>query len=165
VTHEALRAAVQSADPALPEPVIATMATRLGSRVARDRFSSLLMTAFASVALLLTVVGVYGAVAWVVRHARQEIGIRIALGARSGRIVGDVLRRGLIPVAIGLGVGGAAAIAASSLFTGLVIGATTVSAQIAMAAAGLLIVAAALAAWIPARRALKVDPVAVLRTD
>jgi hypothetical protein len=165
VSHDSLRAAVRNADPALPEPILSTMESRLGARLARDRFSSLLMAVFATVALLLTTIGVYGVVSWVVRHATHEIGIRIALGAGRRRIVRDVLLSGLIPVALGLGLGGAAALATSGLFTGLVVGASAVSAGIAIAAAGVLITAAALAAWIPARRALGVDPVAVLRAD
>jgi hypothetical protein len=165
VSHDSLRAAVRAAEPALPEPIVSTMESRLGVRLARDRFSSLLMAVFASVALLLTTIGVYGVVSWIVRHATHEIGIRIALGAGSRRLVCDVLLRGLIPVGLGLGLGGAAALAASGLFTGLVVGATTVSARIAIAAAGVLIAAAATAAWIPARRALRVDPVAVLRAE
>jgi putative ABC transport system permease protein len=165
VSHDALRAAVRAADPALPEPIVTTMAARLGTRVARDRFSSMLMAVFATVALVLTTIGVYGVVAWVVRQAAHEIGIRIALGAGRGRIIGDVLRGGLIPVALGLGLGGGVAVAASGLFTGLVLGATTVSAEIAVAAAAVLIAVAAVGAWIPARRALRVDPVAVLRAD
>jgi len=165
VSHDALRAAVRAADPALPEPIVTTMAARLGTRLARDRFSSMLMAVFATVALVLTTVGVYGVVAWVVRQAAHEIGIRIALGAGRGRIIADVLRGGLIPVGLGLGLGGAVAVAASGLFTGLVLGATTVSAQIAVMAAAVLIAAAAVGALIPARRALAVDPVAVLRSD
>jgi ABC-type antimicrobial peptide transport system permease subunit len=125
----------------------------------------MLMAVFATVALVLTTIGVYGVVAWVVRQAAHEIGIRIALGAGRGRIIGDVLRGGLIPVGLGLGLGGAVAVAASGLFTGLVLGATTVSAQIAVIAAAVLIAAAAVGALIPARRALVVDPVAVLRAD
>jgi putative ABC transport system permease protein len=165
VSLESLRAAVRAADPALPEPIISTMASRLGARLARDRFSSLLMTVFAAVALLLTTVGVYGVVSWIVRHATHEIGIRIALGAGRSRVVGDALRHGLVPVLIGLGAGGAVALAASGVFAGLVVGATTVSAQVAMLAAAVLVAAAAIAAWIPARRALRVDPVSALRAD
>src|SRR5262245_15916508 len=123
------------------------------------------MTVFASVALLLTAIGVYGVVSWIVRHATHEIGIRIALGAGTRRIVRDVLLRGLIPVGLGLVLGGAAALAASGLFTGLVVGATTVSARIAIVAAAVLLIAAVIASWVPARRALRVDPVAVLRAD
>jgi hypothetical protein len=165
VSHDSLRAAVRAADPALPEPILSTMESRLGARLARDWFSSLLMAVFATVALLLTTAGVYGVVSWIVRHATHEIGVRIALGAGSRRIVRDVLLRGLVPVGLGLVLGGAAALAASGLFTGLVVGATTVSARIAAAAAGVLIAAAAIAAWIPARRAVRVDPVAVLRAE
>jgi ABC-type antimicrobial peptide transport system permease subunit len=73
--------------------------------------------------------------------------------------------RGLIPVGLGLGLGGAAALASSGLFTGLVAGATTVSARIALIAAGVLVTAAAVAAWIRARRALRVDPIAALRAE
>jgi predicted permease len=164
-SHDSLRAAVRAADPDLPEPIISPMASRLGARLARDRFSSLLMAVFASVALLLTTIGVYGVVSWIVRHSTQEIGIRIALGAGGRRVVRDVLQRGLVPVVLGLGLGGAAALAASGLFTGLVVGATTVSARITIAAAAVLMIAAAIAAWFPARRALRVDPVAVLRAD
>jgi ABC-type antimicrobial peptide transport system permease subunit len=120
---------------------------------------------FAAVALLLTTIGVYGVVSWIVRHATHEIGIRIALGAGGRRVVRDVLLRGLIPVSLGLGAGAAVALAASGLFTGLVVGATTVSARITIAAAVVLIGAAAIAAWIPARRALRIDPVAALRAD
>jgi hypothetical protein len=165
VSHDSLRAAVRAADPSLPEPIVSPMASRLGARLARDRFSSLLMAVFASVALLLTTIGVYGVVSWIVRHSTQEIGIRIALGAGGRRVVRGVLQRGLIPVGLGLGLGAAAALTASGLFTGLVVGATTVSARIAIAAAGVLMTAAAIAAWVPARRALRVDPVAVLRAD
>ena len=165
VSHDALRAAILAADPALPEPIVSTMESRLGARLARDRFSSLLMAVFASVALLLTTIGVYGVVSWIVRHGTHEIGIRIALGAGTRRIVRDVLLRGLIPVSLGLVLGGAAALAASGLFTGLVVGATTVSARIAIVAAAVLIFAAVTASWFPARRALRVDPVAVLRAE
>ena len=165
VSVDSLRAAVQRADPSLREPIVSTMQARLGSRLARDRFSSLLVTAFASVALLLTVVGVYGVVSWIVRHATHEIGIRMALGASRPRVLGGVLRQGLQPVIAGLAAGGAAALIASGLFDGLVVGAATVSMRVTATAAAVLFVAAVIAVWIPARRAVAVDPATVLRAD
>jgi hypothetical protein len=165
VSFESLRAAVTRADASLPDPIVSTMQTRLGSRLARDRFSSLLMTAFASVALILTVVGVYGVVAWVVRHTTRELGIRIELGASRSRLLAGVLIQGLQPVVVGLALGGAAALIASGLFAGLVVGAAAVSARLATVAAGILFIAAAIAVWIPARRAMAVDPAAALRSD
>jgi ABC-type antimicrobial peptide transport system permease subunit len=165
VTVESLLSVVGVADAALPVPVVSTMQARLGSRLARDRFSSLLMTTFAAVALLLTVVGVYGVVSWIVRHATREIGIRVALGASRPRVLRDVLSGGLQPVVAGLALGGTAALTASELFAGLVVGTTTVSFPVTAAAAAMLLGAAAVAAWIPARRALAVDPAATLRAD
>jgi predicted permease len=164
-TVDSLRAAVRAADPSLPDPIVSTMTARLGSRLARDRFSSLLMTAFAAVALFLTVVGDYGVVAWVVRHAAHEIGIRIALGASRPRVLRGVLAHGLRPVVAGLVAGGGAALMASGLFDGLVVGATSVSFSVVAGAAAVLVSAAAIAAWVPARRALSVDPAAALRAD
>jgi putative ABC transport system permease protein len=165
VPREKLRAAAQAADTALPEAVVTTMAERLSSRLTRDRFSSLLMTVFAAVALVMTAIGVFGVVSWIVRHATHELGIRIALGASRRRVLRDVLLPGVAPVVAGLAAGGAAALTASGLFDGLVVGATTVSAPITTGAAAVLLIAAGLAAVIPARRAVQVDPAVALRAD
>ena len=163
--HDALRAAVRETDAALPEPIVSTLESRLASRLSKDRFASLLAQLFAAVALLMTATGVYGVVSWAVRHATREIGIRMALGATHGRVLRDVLLRGLSPVFAGLLLGAVAAIAASNLFVGLVAGAARVSAGVMAFAAGLLMVAAAISVWIPARRAMTVDPAAALRMD
>jgi putative ABC transport system permease protein len=163
--HDALRAAVRETDAALPEPVVSTLESRLASRLSKDRFASLLAQLFAAVALLMTATGVYGVVSWAVRHATREIGIRMALGATHGRVLRGVLLRGLSPVFAGLLLGAVAAIAASNLFVGLVAGAARVSAGVMAFAAGLLMVAAAISVWIPARRAMTVDPAAALRMD
>jgi hypothetical protein len=105
--HDALRAAVRETDAALPEPVVSTLESRLASRLSKDRFASLLAQLFAAVALLMTATGVYGVVSWAVRHATREIGIRMALGATHGRVLRDVLLRGLSPVFAGLLLGAA----------------------------------------------------------
>ena len=161
----ALRAAIADADPGLPEPVIATLRTRLGARVARDRFSSVLITTFAAVALVLTAIGVYGVVAWVVRHATHEIGIRIALGASRSLVLRNMLLRAVVPVLCGLLIGGAVCLVASGLFSGLVVGATTVSVQVTLGAAAILIATSLIAAVIPARRALTINPAVALRAE
>jgi ABC-type antimicrobial peptide transport system permease subunit len=152
-------------DPALPEPVVSTLESRLASRLSKDRFASLLAQLFAAVALLMTATGVYGVVSWAVRHATREIGIRMALGATHGRVLRDVLLRGLSPVFAGLLLGAVGAIAASNLFVGLVAAAARLSAGVIVFAAGLLVVAAAISVWIPARRAMTIDPAAALRMD
>ena len=82
-------------------------------RLTRERFSSLLMATFASVALLLTAIGVYGVVSWVVRHSTHEIGIRIALGARRSVVLRELLLRALVPVCGGLLIGGSVSLLAS----------------------------------------------------
>jgi ABC-type antimicrobial peptide transport system permease subunit len=152
-------------EPSLPDPAIATLEQRLGDRLARDRFSSLLMVLFAWVALLLTAIGVYGVVSWVVRHSTQEIGIRVALGASRARVAAGVLRHGLFPVAAGLLAGGAASIPLSRLVATLVSVPATIGVSVPMIAGAVLLAAALLAASIPARRALRVDPVEALRLD
>jgi predicted permease len=163
VSVETLLAAVAEVDPALPEPTIATLQTRLASRLTRERFSSLLMTTFASVALLMTAIGVYGVVSWVVRHSTHEIGIRMALGAARSLVLRQMLLRAVVPVFGGLLIGGAVSLFVSGLFSGLVVGATAVSMPVTVAAAAILLATAAIAALIPARRATTVNPATALR--
>jgi ABC-type antimicrobial peptide transport system permease subunit len=108
---------------------------------------------------------VYGVVSWIVRHATKEIAIRMALGAARARVLRDVLLRGMVPVCLGLILGGGASLAASRLFVGLVLGAARVSTGVMIAAAGLLLLTAAIAVCIPARRAMTIDPAAALRME
>ena len=165
VSPDALRGAVRDVDAALPEPIVSPFETRLASRLSRDRFASLLTGLFAAVALLLTAIGVYGVVSWVVRHATKEIGIRMALGAARSRVLRQVLLRGMLPVCVGLLVGGGLALAASRFFVGLVVGATRVSSSVMLVAAALLALTAVIAACVPARRAMAIDPAAALRME
>jgi putative ABC transport system permease protein len=165
VAPDVLRSAVRETDAALPEPIASTFESRLDSRLSRDRFASRLAQVFAATALLMTAIGVYGVVSWVVRHATREIGIRMALGAGRFQVLRDVLVRGLSPVFAGLLVGAIASVAASNVFAGLVVGAARVSAGVITVAAALLMAAAAISVWIPARRAMTVDPAATLRTE
>ncbi len=165
VPADALRGAVRQSDAALPDPIVSTFESRLSSRLVKDRLASGLAGLFAAVALALTAIGIYGIVSWVVRHATREIGLRMALGATRARVFRQVVWRGLLPVTAGLIVGGGAALAASSYFVGLVVGATRVSPGVMIAAAAALTLTAIVAACIPARRAIAIDPAVALRTD
>ena len=142
-----------------------TFESRLASRLAKDRLASGLTGFFAVVALVLTAIGIYGVVSWVVRHATREIGLRMALGATRPRVLREVLWRGLLPVLVGLVVGGGASLAVSGYFVGLVVGATKVSASVMIAAAGMLMLTAIVAACLPARRAMAIDPAVALRME
>jgi putative ABC transport system permease protein len=165
VSADSLRGAVRQSDAALPEPVVSTFESRLASRLAKDRLASGLAGFFAAVALALTAIGIYGVVSWVVRHATREIGLRMALGATRARVLRQVLWRGLLPVSVGLVAGGGASLAASGYFVGLVVGAARVSPGVMMAAAGVLTFTAIVAACVPARRAIAIDPAVALRTE
>jgi predicted lysophospholipase L1 biosynthesis ABC-type transport system permease subunit len=165
LTFDTLRRAMREVEPSLPDPAIATLEQRLGDRLARDRFSSLLMVLFAWVALLLTAIGVYGVVSWVVRHSTQEIGIRVALGASRARVAAGILRRGLLPVVAGLVAGGVASMLLSRLVATLMSVPVTAGLSVPLVAGAVLLAAALLAAALPARRALRVDPVEALRLD
>jgi predicted permease len=156
---------IREIDPSLPEPALSTFDQRLGARLARDRFASLVIGSFAAIALALTAIGVYGVVSWVVRHSTQEIGIRMALGADRIRVCRSVLTRGLTPVVAGLIVGASASLLTTRLFAALAsVPPNSGGWMPAAAAIGLLLVAA-IAAWIPARRAMAVDPAVAIRGD
>ena len=165
ISFAALRAAVRDVAPAMPDPTLATLEQRLGERLTRDRFSSVLMGLFAALALVLTAIGVAGVVSWVVRHSIQEIGIRVALGASRTRVLGGVLMRGLLPVAIGLLVGAAGSVIATRAVASLSSVPASPGAWAPLSAAGVMLAAAIVAAYIPARRALGINPVQALRGD
>ena len=124
-----------------------------------------LLAAFAALALMLAMVGVYGVMAWSVERKTREIGIRVALGAQPGRLMRGVLADGLRLSAIGSAVGIAGALAARRVLTSLVFEVSTSNPWIYAAAAMAMAVVAVAACYIPARRASRVDPAVALRTD
>ena len=161
----ALRAAVRQVDPNQPVAEVRTMADAVAASVAPRRFSASLITVFAAVALLLAAVGVYAITAYSVVRRTREIGIRKALGASSGTIIGAVMRDGLGLVGTGLIIGCVAAAWLGRYLTSELYGVRASDPLTFAAACGALILVAAVACYVPARRANAVDPVVALRSE
>ena len=144
-------------------PRFRTMETVLADSLADRRFLLLLIGVFGGAALLLATLGVYSVISFLVAHRRQEIGVRVALGARSQDVLGLVLRQGATLALIGIGIGAAAALGLTRLIGGLLYGVSATDPVAFLSVMVLLVVVALVASLIPARRAAKVDPMTVLR--
>jgi predicted permease len=160
-----IAAAVRTADPAIPVFDVKTMTERIGDAMSRTRFSVVLLATFAGLALLLAAIGVGGVVAYSVAGRTREIGVRMALGATSSRLVRQIVAQGLAPVVAGLLIGLAAAAPAGRALQSQLYGVASTDVASFAAAAGALTIVAALATYIPARRAALVDPITALRTE
>jgi ABC-type antimicrobial peptide transport system permease subunit len=144
---------------------IRTMQDRLYDSLARQRFSSTLLGAFAAFALVLAAVGIYGVMSYLVTQSTHDIGVRVALGAQPGNIVGLVVRQGMELAAIGILVGLAGAAALTRVMASLLFGVSATDALTFGAVAALLAAVAFVATVIPARRATRVDPMVALREE
>lgn len=162
---QALRDAVRAVDPEQPVHSISSMESRLGEMVSQRRFAMVLLVTFAALALVLGLVGVYGVTSYLVTQRLNEMGVRIALGAPSGRVVSMVVRQGMVVAVVGLVVGLAAAVGTTRLLGSLLYGVSPLDVLTFVATAAALLGATLLANWIPARRAATADPLAVLRAD
>jgi ABC-type antimicrobial peptide transport system permease subunit len=139
------------------------MSSVLARHRARDQFMTLLVGAFAAVALTLAAVGVYGMVSHAVTQRTHEIGVRLALGARPAHVRALVLVSGLVPAALGLAAGVAGALALGSVLEAVVFGISPRDPAVFASVTGVLMVVILVAGWIPARRATRVDPLESLR--
>jgi predicted permease len=160
----AARTAVRRLDPALPLSEVREMQHRLQASVAQARFNTLLMLLLGVIGLVLSAIGVYGVIAYFVAHRQQEIGIRMALGARGADVVGMVIVQGMQPVVVGVVLGVAGAWGSSRLLTSYVHGVTPTDPLTFAAVVAVLAVVALLATMVPARRAVRVDPTRVLNS-
>ena len=161
----ALREAVRGLDPELALFEIETLDRTLSRSISQPRFTTALLGTFAALALLLAVVGVYGVLSYAVAQRTREIGIRVALGARRGEIVRLVVGQGMVPVLAGLALGLAAAFAGARLLSGILFEVAPTDPLAFTAVVPVLATASLLAAWLPARRAARVDPMTALRSE
>lgn len=158
-----VRAVVRRFAPRNPVYDIQAMTTRMASANAQARFTATLLGLFASVALVLATMGIYGVMSFGVAQRTREIGIRVALGADRSRVLGLVLREGALLAAVGVTIGSVAALSFARLLSSMLYEVSVTDAPTYTVMILLLAVAVLLATWIPARRAASVDPVMALR--
>jgi putative ABC transport system permease protein len=161
----AIRQIVHDLDPSLAILSSRPMTAVVADSLARAKFLTTLLLAFAAVGLMLSIVGVYGLLAQLARNRTREMGIRLALGAPRAGVRWLVVRHGLAVTGVGLCIGTAAALAASRLITALLFKVAPNDPATLVSVAALLALTSLLAAWIPARKASNADPVSALRAD
>jgi ABC-type antimicrobial peptide transport system permease subunit len=160
-----LKAAVHGVDAQIPIEEIQTLDEVRNGRLETPRITTMLLTIFAGVALLVTLAGIAGLIGTSVSQRTREFGLRMALGASRGSVLRLVLGQGLVLVVIGVVLGLGGAFAFSSLFADQLFKTTPTDAGAYSAVALIFIVAALIATFAPARRATTVDPLTALKTD
>jgi putative ABC transport system permease protein len=152
-------------DPDLPLGDVKTMEQVVSESLAADRFYTVFFGAFAAAALVLAAVGIYGMMSFAVAQRTREIGLRMALGARRGQVLVQVLREGMAAALLGTAAGAAGAFVVGHAMRGMVYGVETTDPVRFIAVALMLLGAALVACLLPARRAAAVDPMVALRQD
>jgi putative ABC transport system permease protein len=163
--EETLRNLITGIDPAQPVFEFRTMEERVEETWATPRLLTFLLTAFAALATILAVIGIYGVISYNGLRRTREIGVRLALGARRQHIISLILRQGIRLLAIGLAVGFAGAFVLSRVMRSVLFGVSATDPVIYIAVSLLLGAAAVVACWIPARRASRTDPMITLRAE
>jgi predicted permease len=160
-----LRAILRQATPELANAKFSTMDQIVEDSFGNQRLAAHLLEFFAASALLLSVAGLYGLLAWIVTQRTREMGVRIALGARRGNMLWLVLRHASLMLLVGIAVGGAMAFSTARLLGVYLFGVSAHDGWTLAAAALLLFLSGILAAWVPAHRASRVDPMQALRAE
>ena len=162
--HE-LQNAVASIAPGVPIYQLSSMQQKIAGTLERSRFDTFLLTIFAATALLLSSVGIYGVLSYIVAQRTRDIGIRMALGATPGQILDDVIKYGARLTCAGVALGLAGAVAGTRLLASMLYGVGSTDGLTFAGVSLVLIAVALLASYIPARRAMKVDPIVALRYE
>jgi putative ABC transport system permease protein len=165
VVLAAIRRELQGLDPQLPLFRVMTLGSQVSDTLNQPRFQATLLAGFAAIALLLAAIGIYGVTSHAVSQRTQEVGIRMAMGARSADVRRLILRQHVMPALIGVAVGLAGALALSRFLTSLLYGVGAVDPATYVLVSLSLIVVAIAACWVPASRAMRVDPLVALRAD
>jgi predicted permease len=160
-----VRNAVSSVNPSMPVFLVRTMKDLYDESMARTSFALIMLAIAAAMALALGVIGIYGVIAYVVAQRSREIGIRLALGAAPTQLKRMFVRQGLVLTAVGAGVGLVTAIALTRWMSSLLFGVERLDPPTYAAVLGVLAMAAAMASYVPARRAAAVDPVQTLTAE
>ena len=161
----AVQQKVLRVDPDLAVARVMTMDSVLAKSIARQNFNMILLGIFGGIALLLAAIGIYGVMSYTVQQRTNEMGIRIALGADTGQLLRLVIGHGLVLAAIGVTIGLAASFGLTRLMSSLLYGVKTTDVATFAAVAAVLSSVAAVACYIPARRATRVDPITALRYE
>ncbi len=161
----AVKGVVAELDPDLPIGEVNTIQQIIENSTGEPRFRSYLIAGFAGLALLLAAVGVYGLISFMVTQRVPEIGVRLALGASPGQVFRQIIGQGLRLAVIGVVLGLVAAAAATRLLQGLLFNTSATEPTVYLSLAALLLAMAALACYVPARRAMRVDPMTALRSE
>jgi putative ABC transport system permease protein len=161
----AVRAAVRDIDPALPIFGLQAMSDTVADSLARPRFLSLLLGAFSIISLAMAAVGIYGVMSYSVSRRTQEIGVRVALGARSSDVLKMVLGQGTKLAAVGVGIGLVGAFILTRVMSTLLFEVSATDPATFAAVVALLALVTLLACYLPARRATRVDPMIALRRE
>ncbi|HVF23947.1 MAG TPA: ABC transporter permease [Pyrinomonadaceae bacterium] len=161
----AVRNEMRALNKDVPLFAVETMKERIGSELAADRMIAVLLSVFGGAALLLATIGIYGVMGYAVAQRTHEIGIRIALGAEQRDILRLIVGQGMILVVIGAGIGLALALAATRLLKSVLFGVSATDPLTFVSVVVVLVGVALLACYLPARRAMKVDPLVALRYE
>jgi ABC-type antimicrobial peptide transport system permease subunit len=151
--------------PSIPIAQERTMQDLYADSLARTSFTVVLLGIAGVMALVLGVIGIYGVIAYVVAQRKRELGIRAALGARPPQLERMFVRQGIVLTGVGAAVGLSAAVALARVMSSLLFGVGPMDPTAYVAAGAVTIAAAALASYVPARRAAKIDPIETLRAD
>jgi hypothetical protein len=160
-----VRTALSSIDPALPLSNVQTMEEVVSASTSSARFTVSLLTAFAGLAMILALVGIFGVTAYSVSRQTAEIGVRLALGASNERVLRDVVGQAMTPVAIGIAVGAGLSLLLSRVIANLLLGISPHDPVTYLSVSVLLGATALVACVLPARQALRIDVISALRAE